>query len=161
APRHEKFAGLVELDDSGVGLGTVTVGNEDVAVWRDQHVRRLVERVGTVARYARLAKRHQYFALGAELVDNLSLSVGRIDAVIAYPHVTVLVDGNAVREIEHTGTEAAEELAGCVEVEDRRDRRGHTAIRPTAVVRPDGSVRRDIDAGRGSPLASVRKLSEA
>src|SRR5262249_29485482 len=81
--------------------------------------------------------------------------------MIAHPHVSVLVDGNAVREVEHAGTKAAEELAGRVEVEDRRNSRAHTAIRPTAVVRPDCSIRCDIDAGCGSPLASVRKLAEA
>ena len=49
-------------------------GDEDVAVRRDEHVVRLEEVLG-VAPAARLAERHQQLAVGAELVDLMSLGV--------------------------------------------------------------------------------------
>jgi hypothetical protein len=71
-----------------------------------------VERVGPAARHARLAERQEHLAVQAELVDDLSLSARRVDAVVGRPHVAVLVDVEAVGKVEYPGAKAAEELAG-------------------------------------------------
>ena len=140
----------------------VTVGHEDVAVRRDEHVGRLVERVGTVAGDARLAERHQHLAVRTELVDDLALVVRRIArAVIGHPDVAVLVDVKTVREVEQPGAELPEQLARGVEVQNRIELRSDAGVGAAAVVGPDRAVGREVDAGRGSPLASVRKLAKA
>src|SRR5216684_3796734 len=67
APGLDELAGLVELDDAGVGVAAVAVGNENVAIGRDQRRGGRVEFVRTAARNAGLAERQQHLAVGAEL----------------------------------------------------------------------------------------------
>ena len=96
----------------------MTVGDEDVAVRRDEHVGRLVEAVGARRRHALPAERHQHRAVGAELEDLLShLAVA---ARIGDPQVAVAIDGGAVREEEQPGAKGPEQPAGLVVYEDRR-----------------------------------------
>src|SRR5262245_54826700 len=56
APLLDVLASLVELDDARVGRWAVTIRHEDVAVWRDQHIGRVVDGVAAVAGRAQVAK---------------------------------------------------------------------------------------------------------
>src|SRR6516164_7415372 len=49
-----------------IGVAAMSVGDEDVAVGRDQHVGRRIEETGIIAGHARYAERHQHLAVGAE-----------------------------------------------------------------------------------------------
>src|SRR5262249_15223725 len=93
APFLEVLAVLVEFHDAGVLRWTVTIRDVNVAVGRDEYVRRIVEGVGTFTGDAQFAKRHQHLAVGAELVDDLTFVVGWVPStMIGHPDVPVLVD---------------------------------------------------------------------
>ena len=75
------------------------VGDEDVAIRGDQHIRRTVELVGSVAGNARLAERPQQAAIRAELHDSLICAVGN-------PDCSVRGRAQAVRPLEQAGAKA-------------------------------------------------------
>lgn len=54
----------------------MTVGDKDVAVRRDDNVRRRIEGIGTVAGHARLAERHQHAAVRGKVGNGLLPAVG-------------------------------------------------------------------------------------
>src|SRR5258707_13192281 len=74
APGLDEFAGLVELDDAGVGVAAVTVGDENVAIGRDQRCGGGIEFVRTAARDATLAERQQQLTVRAELEALVALA---------------------------------------------------------------------------------------
>src|SRR5207247_2548178 len=144
APLFDVLAVLVELHDSPIRvrrwiriLAAVAVGDEDVAVWRRDHIARLVERIGTIAWHARLSERQQHLALRTELDHLMALRAFFVALAVGDPDVSVLVDVKAVRKENHAAAKAREHFAGrAIELEDRRERRIGARIRAAAVVRP-------------------------
>src|SRR5262249_7480480 len=125
APGLQELARLVELDDTRVVrcLATVAVGDEDVTVFRDSHIRRLVERhvvADAVAFDAGLPERHQHLSVLIELEHLLSLAAA--DAVVGHPDESFRVDADLVRADEQPGAEALEELSGRIELQNRIER---------------------------------------
>src|SRR5215472_10757904 len=119
APGLDEFSVLRELHDARVRLLSVSVGDEDVAIGRDQDVGRPIEGLGPFARDPRLAQRHQHLSIGAELDDRVALAVAA--SAVGHPDVAIPVREQAVRPIDHAGTEARHQLARGVELLDRRD----------------------------------------
>src|SRR5262249_40389684 len=117
APGLDELAGLVELDDAGVGVAAVTVGNEDVAVRRHQRRGGRVEFIRGAAGNARLAERQQHLAVRAELEDLVALTF--LAESVRYPDISFRVDGEAVRKQDEASAETLHELAGFIELEDR------------------------------------------
>src|SRR5262249_10810443 len=117
APGLDELAGLVELDDAGVGVAAVTIGNENVAIGRDQRRGGSVEFVGTAARNAALAKGHQQPPVGTELEDLVALAF--FAEPVRHPDISFWVDREPVRKQDEAGAKALYELAGFVEFEDR------------------------------------------
>ena len=62
-PLQQVVAVLVELDDAVVAAGVMPVRNEDIAVWRHQHVGGFVEHIVAVTGNAFLTERHQQLAV--------------------------------------------------------------------------------------------------
>src|SRR5262249_50464296 len=75
APLLDQLSSLVELQHAVVA-GAVAFGDEDVAVGCGDDVVRLIEELRR-RRAARLAKRQQQLAIGAELVDLIALRRAR------------------------------------------------------------------------------------
>src|SRR5580704_18476653 len=116
-PGLDELAVLVEFDDAGIGVAAMPVADKDIAIGRDQHRRRRVELVRTAAGDALLAERHQHLAVRAELEDLVALAV--LALAVGDPDIALRIDKNAVREHEHAGAEACDQLAGGIELEDR------------------------------------------
>ena len=103
---------------------------------RAQH-RSDADLVSGVRRLARLAERHQFFAVGRELVNRVVLVVGE-------PQVVFTVDEDAVRPLEHALAPGIEEFSFLVEDDDRV----LAAIEHVnAVVRIAGNARHFDEAG--------------
>src|SRR5262249_6502598 len=135
APGLDELARLVELDDPGIGIAAVAIGNEDVAVRRRDDVGRGVELVWAVAGHARLAERHQHLSVLVELDGRISLLVLAATPV-GDPNVVVLVDIKAVREVEHLRAERLHDIAVRVIFGERCDVRTLAAVAATAVEYP-------------------------
>src|SRR6266540_2552813 len=80
---------------------------------------------------------------------------------VGRPDVAFAVHMEAVRAVEHSGAEARQELAGGIELHDRRQVRTHAVVAGAAIERPDAAVRTDIDADGRAPFAAVRQLRPA
>src|SRR6266446_780308 len=106
APRLDELAVTGELDDAGVGLVAVPVGDEDIAVRGDDHVGGRVEMGGVVAGLARRAKRHQHLAVRRELHYGVACLLVPVGAPVSDPDVAVLIDEQAMREVGHSGAKA-------------------------------------------------------
>ena len=170
APGLDELAVLGELHDARVGVAAVSVGDEDVAVRRDDDGGRRVEVSGPLPGDAGLAERQQQLAVGAELEHLWPLP--SLAEAVGHPDVAVAVDVNAVREQQHSGAEALHQLAGRIELEDRvelravaveRHRRIRSAtaaaIRPhrsaTQTLVPSGSI---VDRAGRAPGPAGRQL---
>src|SRR5579871_161605 len=171
APGLDELAGLVKLDDAGVGVAAVTVGDEDIAVGRDQYSGGRIELIRPAPRNAGLAESQQHLAFRAELENLVTLAV--LAEPIRHPDVSFRVDREAMRKHEKAGAEAFDQLAGLVEFEDRikvgsvageRHARLHLRRRrkgAAALSDPDAlAVPINADAGRGAPGAALRQFSE-
>src|SRR5437762_13479057 len=75
APRFDERAVFGELDNTRIGVAAVAVADEDVAVRRDEDGGRHVERIGSIARDACLAERHQEFAVSAKLENLMTVPI--------------------------------------------------------------------------------------
>ena len=121
------------------------------------HVVRLVELVGAGPRLARRAEAHQQLAVGAELVDLVSLRPLPVPHEVGHPDVAVGVHVDAVRRDHDAAAEVRQHLPRvAVELEDRVDGvgvavDGHAPAEragAAALVGPDVAVERvDVDAG--------------
>jgi hypothetical protein len=140
----------------------MAVGDEDVAIGRDQDVGRLAEGVRPAAGYPRLAERHQELAVLVELHDGVALAVVH-GAAVADPDVVVLVDMEPVRIVDHAAAEALDHLAGGVELHDRVEVRLRAIGRRLAAVEGPHAlaVAIDVDADHRAELAPIRQLGPA
>src|SRR4029077_16479283 len=134
APRRDEFSVGRSVDGRVVGLRAMAVGDEDVAVWRHQNIGGAVELVVTVAGNARLAERHQYAAVRAELDGGLAPAMP--GAAIGDPDVAVAVDAKTMRPVDQTRPEARDQFAAGIEFLNRGDLRTFAGLRAAAVVDP-------------------------
>src|SRR5262249_18197405 len=74
-PRLDELAILRELHDAAVGVCHMTIGDEGVAVRRDDDVARTGKRLAGFLRDTGLAERQQQFAIRAELEDLTTLAI--------------------------------------------------------------------------------------
>ena len=183
APRLHEFPVARELADArrraaldalrkervrGHPLAVMSVGHVDAAVWSDDDIVGLVELAVSIARFAGDAQTQQLLALWTELMNLMTLGACLVAGKVGNPDIALRVDVNAVREHEHACTEAGDQLAGLIELEDDVVRRGLAGRRVPARVgaaalgHPDElAVRRDVDRARRSPRAAFRQLEEA
>jgi len=135
----------------------VSVGDEDVAIGRDQDIGRPIEGLGPLARDSGLAQRHQHLSIGAELDDRVALAVAA--SAVGHPNVAIPIREQAVRPIDHAGAEACHQLARGVELLDRRDIRALAGLCAAPIKHPDaGSISIDVDSDRLPPHTAFRKL---
>src|SRR5438128_2069351 len=114
-PRLDEGAVLRELHDPRID---VAVRDKDLAVRRDGDIGRAVERVGTVARDAGLAERHQQLTVARVLEDLLPFAVA--GAAVGEPEESVTIDPDAVLPDELLVSPALEHSAIGIELDDRR-----------------------------------------
>src|SRR5439155_20153591 len=157
APLLDVRAVLAESDDAIVLAVAVAVGDKNIASRRDDDVGRLIEQTGGRAADARLAERHERFALGTELEDLVALPA--LAARVGHPEIAVAIHRRAVREVEQTFAPALEEPAAGVVFQDRRLRAAGARIGKAAVDDVDRPVGRGLDGGDGGPLHAWRKLT--
>ena len=133
----------------------VVINNINIAVRRHQDIGGPIERVWAIACHAGLAQGHQELSLRAELHDRLPLAV--FGSAVADPDVVFAVHENSMGIIEHSGAEAGHEVAGSVELHDRREIRAGAIIRRAAAVKdPDAlAIAIDIHPDSRAPLASL------
>src|SRR5205085_6676835 len=112
-----ELAILAELHDARIGIAAVAVSDENVAVRRGYDRRWRIELVVAAAGDAGLAKREQKLAVGTEFENLMPLALDA-DAV-GDPDIAVAIDVQAVREDQHSGAEALDQLAGGIEFENR------------------------------------------
>src|SRR5262249_41267863 len=114
----EQSAVLGIFHDAIVGSGAMAVGDVDVAVGRNGDIGGATQIALVVARHSRLADCHQHLSVRAELDGSAALAVA--GALVGDPDIALAVDGEAVREIDESGAQAGHELAGRIELYDRR-----------------------------------------
>src|SRR5258706_15745372 len=85
-----KLAFLGELHDPRIGGTAMAVADEDIAIGGDKHIRRSIERVGTGAGNAGLAKGHEHLALWAELEHSVPLALTAM--IVGRPDIAVMID---------------------------------------------------------------------
>src|SRR5262245_37762772 len=138
APGLDEFTVLGELHDARVRLLAMSVGDEDVAIGRDQDIGRSIEGVGPIARDAGLAQRHQHLSVGTKLDDRVALAVAA--SAVGHPDVAIPVREQAVWPIDHAAAEARHPLAGGVELVDRRESRALAGLCAAAMVDPNAGA---------------------
>jgi len=147
SPFLDEGAVLRELNDASVGISTVPVGHEDVAIGSYQNRGRSVEGVGRGSGDTGFPQSHQDFALRSELENLVAFPV--FDPAVAYPDVAIAVDEEAVGLYKHAGSPAGQELSGRVEFEHRRI---------AAMEDPHIVMRIDLDGNYLAKLNSVWQL---
>ena len=120
-------------------VGGWLLGDEDLAVRRDDDVGRLVERVRAVAGDAGLAERHQQLAVGTELEDLMAFAARR--PRVGHPDVAVAIDREAVRERRTSLRPTTSAVCPTVELEDRRFGSSGAGILEAAMHDVDVAVR--------------------
>src|SRR5262245_24798523 len=99
APSLDELSIFCELHHAVVRIvANVAVGNEDIAVGCDNDGRWLIERVGTIAGNASLAKPHQHLAVRRELENLMTDAALRVD--VGRPDVAVAINVEPVRLYE-------------------------------------------------------------
>src|SRR5262249_48144456 len=101
----------------------------------------------------------QHLSIGAELDDRVALAVAA--SAVGHPDVAIPVREQAVRPIDHAGTEARHQLARGVELLDRRDIRALAGLCAAPIKHPDaGSISIDVDSDRLPPHTALRSLPQ-
>src|SRR5262249_36885771 len=103
APGLNELSFVGEFHDAGIAVAAMPVSHEDISVGSDDHVRRLIESIGTVSGNSGLAQGQQYLAFRAELDDLMPLTISSLR--IGDPNVSLLLHEDTVREDEQTLTE--------------------------------------------------------
>ncbi len=168
---HASIAGRVRL---------VAIGDEDIAVLADRDAGRPIKHVGAASGHPHLAEHHQHLAVLIEL-ENLLAQLNTIFASgrhaqhgvlivdIADPDVSVgVVHGERVWIGKHADTEAPEQLAGPIKLQDRwiclaAVDTGGVAWRhcvEAAMEDPDRAVRCHMNANHLTPFAAVHRLGQ-
>ena len=119
----------------------MAIGDEDVAVARDGDPGRPIEEAWGVTRHSRMAQCHQNLAGGAEFDDHMALAIQAVG--IGNPHIALMVDRDSVRKHEHACAEARQQLAGWIEVQDRRQRSNWRSFHRHSARTPRRSCRHD------------------
>src|SRR5207244_11838993 len=119
----------------------MSVGDENIAIRRDDDIRRPIESLRAVAGDSWLAERHQDSSIRTELEDLVAFAV--FSVAIGHPHVSFLVHADAVRKHEHAGAEASQELARWIEFENGRQVRTGAAVSAAPLRDPYAIVRLD------------------
>src|SRR5205807_1539571 len=163
APFLDELSVLVELHDSIVAFGTaVAVGDEYVAIGRDQDIGWLAEHVWRISGDPRFTERHQDLAILIEFHDRVALAVVH-GAPVADPDIVVFVDQKPMRVVEHSAAKALHQLAAGIELHDRVESRLRAIGRRLAAV--EGPVALAIavhvEADHGAEFAPIGKLSPA
>ncbi len=117
APGLDEPAIARKLHDARVGIATVPIADEDVAVGRNEDRRRRVELVGTGAGDAGLAERQQELAVRTELEDLVAFAV--LAEPVDQPDIALAVDLDAVREDGQACAKTLHQSAGRIEFQDR------------------------------------------
>src|SRR5204863_2450777 len=105
APCLDELPVLREMHNPSIGFDVdMTIGNVEVAVWRDRQIRRFVEEIWRGSSNARSAERHENLSARRVLEDLIALHVLN-HASVDNPHVVVLVENDPVREDELAATE--------------------------------------------------------
>ena len=103
---------------------------------------------GAVAGHAGLTERHQHLAVLVELYGRIALLV--LAAPVGDPDVVVLVDIEAMREIEHPGAEARHDMTAGIVFGERRDIRSFAVVAAATIENPHAlAVAIDIQADSG------------
>src|SRR5215470_16496573 len=134
APCGDELAFFGELHDSGIGRTAMAVADEDIAIGRDEHVRRSIECVRTGAGNAGLAKGHEHLALRADLEHSVPLALAAM--IVGRPHIAVIIDMQPMRMVEYPGTEAHHQISQWIEFGDRVHRGADAISSPTPVEHP-------------------------
>ena len=129
----------------------MSVRHEDVAVSTDNDVGRRTERVGAPPCHELRPQGHEHFPVPTELRDLLTNVSARPSPVhregVSHPDVPFRIDVYAVGEGKQPRTEAPQELAARIVMEDGIQIRFDTVVRTASIDNPDGTVRRvDVDA---------------
>src|ERR1019366_121695 len=134
----------------------MAIDDEDVAIRGDPDCGWLVEFVRTIACNSGLAERHQYFSARAKLEGLHSFSVFRLK--IGDPNVSLFVYRETVGNHKHSGAEALQKLAGCIEFEDGIFGRADACVSAAPIEHPDVPGAIDRYFSRCSPRPALRKL---
>src|SRR5262245_23348098 len=137
----------------------MSIGHENIAVWRSDNSRWSIECALAVSCHARFSKGQQDFSIRTELdylVAFAFFSVG-----VRHPYVAVPVDVHAVGEYKHTRAEPLHGFAGTIKLEDGREVRSGAAAIAASLKNPDVAVPIDVDRGRRSPLPAFGIFSPA
>ena len=165
-PGLDELAILRELHDTGVGIPTVSIRDENIPIGRNQDGGWLIERIRTISGDTGLAERHQDLSVGTELENLMTLSVlVRILAVgsftVGHPNIAFTVDANTVRPDEHPGAKTLDQLSGFIKFHNGRQIRPRAILPAASLKDPDAAtVAIDSDSGRGAYLPSLGKLEE-
>src|SRR5262249_48140593 len=104
SPLLGKAPTAVEFNNPRIRPRAMSVRHEHRAIRRDQNIGRSVERVPSPAAGARLSERQQHAPIWTELRDRLAFFVDT-DA-IRYPNVSIAIDEQVMRPVEHAGPKA-------------------------------------------------------
>ena len=143
-PRLDELAVFRELNDARVGVPAVPIGDEDIAVGGDDHVRGLIERVRPISGDASLPQRHQDLSIRVKFEDLLALAV--LPLSVGHPNVSLLIDVNTVRKHEHAAAKALEQFTGRIELQNRWKIGSRARIGSAAFGHPHATVAIDSTA---------------
>ena len=114
SPGLDELAILRELHDARID---VSIGYEDVAVWRHGNVGGTVEHIRLFAGLAGRTDRHQQLAVARVLENLLALAV--LPACVGEPEEAVAVDANPVR-VDEPAAPRLQHFARRIELDDVR-----------------------------------------
>src|SRR5262245_62015439 len=132
SPRFDELSVLREFHYTSVGISSMPIADEDIAIRRDQDSGRLIKGIRAIAGHPGLAERHQDFAFRTELENLVTLSVPvGILAVgafsVAHPNIAFPVDVDSMRADKHSSAKALHQFSRLVELQNR------SHVRPSAI----------------------------
>ena len=135
----------------------MSVRDKNVAVRRDQHIARLIERVGPVSRDSRLAERQQHFSVLAELENLVALPI--FGVAIRDPHIVVFIYKETMRPHNHPRAKAFHQIARRIEFQNGREVRFGAGSSAAPFDDPDAfAVAIDVRADHLSPRPPLGQL---
>src|SRR6266700_963516 len=156
APGLDELPVFRKLHDSGIAVTTMSIGDKDLAIGCNYNVGRLIEGVRTITGNSGLAQGHQNLSFGTKLDYLMALAIFSLR--IRDPHISALVDKDAVRKNKQPLAEALEQFACRIKSEDRRQVRASTSISAAPLRHPYAAVRADVDRTGRSPRPPLGEL---